>query len=159
MNLIKFYEHQGKNISHIILDPKISDSKISTRKYLMLNVKLGNLANETQCFKYWIDTEFKLKRDGILNKYIDCLAHILTIGMDKKYDDISEVSIEPNDCCLSDQFLTLYVDINDMMVSCSKDHFKTLLEDFLSLGHSLGFTDSQIEEAFFKENSLYETAL
>lgn len=159
MNLVKCYEQQQRLNSQIIIDSKISSSKVSARKYLMLNVKLSDLANETQCFKYWVDGNLNHVGSDIINKYLDCLGHILTIGLDKSYNNIVEVNVIPNDSCLSDQFLTLYVDVNDMMVSCSKDHYETLLEDFLSLGLSLGFTEQQIEDKFINDNIYCEAAL
>jgi dimeric dUTPase (all-alpha-NTP-PPase superfamily) len=75
----------------------------------------------------------------------------LTLGIDHKYTDLIAVSINPNDYCLSDQFLNLYIDINDLIASPSMDHYLTLFEDLLSLGLTLGFSEEQIENAFTKE--------
>ncbi|NRV84845.1 dimeric dUTPase (all-alpha-NTP-PPase superfamily) [Clostridium beijerinckii] len=57
----------------------------------------------------------------------------------------------PNDYCLSDQFLNLYIDINDLIAFPSIDHYLTLFEDLLSLGLTLGFSESQIQNQFIKD--------
>ncbi|MFR3522834.1 MAG: dUTP diphosphatase, partial [Clostridia bacterium] len=56
--------------------------------------------------------------------------------------------LRPNDYCLSDQFLNLYIDINDLIISPSTDHFFTLLEDSLSLGVTLGYSEEEIFNSF-----------
>ena len=159
MNIGKFYDQQRKYNKLLVIDPKINKAKMSTRKYLALNVKLSALANETQCFKYWIDKNYKMISSKIFDKYIECLSHILTIGLDKNYIDIEEVDVRPNDYCLSDQFLNLFVDINDMMISCSRDHYQTLFEDFISLGISLGFSQAKIEKGFLNSSTCFSIAL
>ena len=56
--------------------------------------------------------------------------------------------IKPNDYCLSDQFLNLFIDLNDLIISPSEDHYITLIEDFISLGITLGYSDSKISNGF-----------
>ena len=42
----------------------------------------------------------------------------------------------------------LYIDINDLIISPSEDHFLTLLEDTLILGVSLGYSEEEIIGSF-----------
>ena len=58
------------------------------------------------------------------------------------------MDIKSAEDCLSDQFLNLYIDINDLIISPSEDHFLTLLEDTLILGVSLGYSEAEILSAF-----------
>lgn len=152
MNLNKFFDKQKELIKKLIIDPNLSDYKLCARKYLELHVKLGSLADETKCFKYWIEKDIKISKANILDKYIECLHYILIIGIDKGYTDIGEITVKPNDYCLSDQFLGLFIDLNDLVFSPSADHYHTLFEDFISLGVSLGFSEKQIEERFLQQN-------
>ncbi|GKX68476.1 dUTP diphosphatase [Inconstantimicrobium mannanitabidum] len=151
MNIDKFYAQQRKYNQSLTVDPNLDNYKLIARKYLSLHVKLSTLANETKCFKYWIDANKNIKKNIVFDKYIECLSHILTIGLDSNYTGISEITVKPNDYCLSDQFLNLYVDINDLIMSSSKDHYETLLEDFISLGISLSLSEQQIEDLFFND--------
>ena len=74
------------------------------------------------------------------------------LNENKNYTCLKKLIVKPNDYCLSDQFLTLLIDVNDLIISPSIDHYKTLFEDFISLGISLGFSINQIEEIFFKND-------
>lgn len=83
-----------------------------------------------------------------LKNIIDFLAHVLNLGLYKNYLSSYELNLRPSDYCLSDQFLNLFIDINDLIISPSTDHFNTLLEDVLSLGVTLGYDEEQINKAF-----------
>lgn len=148
MNILSLAESQKGKYTNKIIDNSLSDYKLAARKHLELQVKLSSLAQETSCYKYWIDNKSELNMAVIFEKYIDFLAHVINLGVEKKYLDSYELNLRPNDYCLSDQFLNLYIDINDLIISPSADHYTTLLEDVLSLGITLGYNEEQINEAF-----------
>lgn len=148
MDIANFFPNQKEIDSKIIIDKSLTEYKVLARKNLQLQIKLGQLADETKCYKYWIGEDTICDSNSIFEKYILCFRQILSIGLDKNYSDVTNIVVTPSEFCLSDQFINLYIDINDLMISPSKDHFVTILEDFLSLGVSLGFTESQITEGF-----------
>lgn len=148
MNIKSFFEAQRERNKQITIDDSLSEYKIWARKHLELHTKISHLADETKCYKYWISEDENLNNSALFEKYLDCLAHIITIGIDKKYDKVEEIAIKPNDYCLSDQFLNLFIDLNDLIISTSEDHYITLIEDFISLGITLGYSETQIEESF-----------
>ncbi len=152
MNLKNLFELQKQLNEEIDYNQELSDYVISRRKMLALHVEIGELANETRCFKYWSNKKPSPKK-VILEEYVDALHFILTLGLDRDYTDI-DLNPKDSEYCLTDQFLNLYIDINDMMITASKDHYITLFEDFLTLGMSLGFSDAEIEEAYLKKNKI-----
>lgn len=152
MNLKKFFQQQLELNKSIIKDPSLNDYKLTARKFLELHVKIGALADYTKCFKYWVEKDNKVSLSSLADKYMECFTRIITIGLDKNYDTIEELTVKPNDYCLSDQFLNLFIDINDLIISPSSDHYQTLLEDFLSLGISLGLSEDQINELYFNKS-------
>lgn len=143
--LFKIQETYNNSLS---LDPSLDNYKLGVRKHLELQIKIGELANITNCYKYWIGSQDAINKDLLFSKYISCLKQILSLGVDRHYDDIEKVTMQPSEYCLSDQFLNLYIDINDLIISPSKDHFITLTEDFLSLGLSLGYCSHTIVDGF-----------
>lgn len=149
MQIANLFEIESELNNDLIIDNNLSEYKVLARKHVQLHVTLSDLANETKCYQYWIGEQNKLNDDAILDKYIYCLKHIISLGIYNSYDDIEEIEIEPSEYCLSDQFLNLYIDINDLVISPSKDHFITLMEDYLSLGISLGFTEEFITDNFY----------
>ncbi|MBU3210288.1 dUTP diphosphatase [Clostridium algidicarnis] len=151
MNLQYLFKLQ-KDLNEKIYASKNLDKSIpNSKNFLALLVELGKLANETKSFEYWSDAK-PSKTGVLLDSYIDCFHLILTLGLDKLYTNISP-KLKPNDYNISEQFLNLYVDINDLMVTSSKDHYTTLFEDFLSLGIRLGFSLNQIENSYIIKNT------
>lgn len=149
MKISHLYEIVKNENNKLVIDTSLSEYKILARKHLQLHIAMSDLANETKCYKYWFDDkEDVLEKEIILEKYISCFRQILSLGVYNNYSDIDDIDIELSEYCLSDQFLNLYIDINDLVISPSKDHFITLTEDFLSLGISLGFTEKMITKNF-----------
>lgn len=146
MNLEKMLKFQQEIDKKIESKNNLQGKSLLTEKLLSLQVKMGELASETQCFKYWLDKK-SLERQAVLNKYLECTQFLLTIGLEKDFiqDEISVKNIEYD---LIEQFLNLFIDINDFMVCSSKDNYISLLEDFLSLSLSLGITEKEIEEGY-----------
>lgn len=150
MHIANLFSTQKELINTIVIDKSLSEYKVFARKHLQLHIKMSDLANETKCSTYWIDNQSTFDQNSTLEKYITCLRDIVSLALDNNYDDINEINLAPSEYCLSDQFLNLYIDINDLVMSPSKDHFITILEDYLSLGLSLGFTEEIIENEFCK---------
>lgn len=148
MNITCLFEAQKENNKKVTIDKNLNQYKLSARKHLELHIKLSSLADETKCYKYWLDNDSELDKAIIFNKYLDLLGQILILGLDSNYADLAEIKVLPNDYCLSDQFLNLYIDINDLIISPSKDHYLTLLEDFISLGITLGYSENKITDLF-----------
>lgn len=148
MNILYLVELEKEKSNQILINAELSQYKLFARKHLELQVKLSSLAQETQCYKYWIDDNNGLNKELIFDKFIDLLSHVISLGLHKNYIDTYEITLRPNDYCLSDQFLNLYIDINDLIISPSSDHFFTLLEDVLSLGITLGYSEDKIKNSF-----------
>ena len=151
MNIQPLFKVQKKYNDSLPINDELTSHKLQVRKNLEFEIALGNLANETNCFNYLKTKAAPINLVSIFNKYINCLSLALSLGIDHKYTDLIAVSMNPNDYCLSDQFLNLYIDINDLIASPSMDHYLTLFEDLLSLGLTLGFKEDQIQNAFIKE--------
>jgi dimeric dUTPase (all-alpha-NTP-PPase superfamily) len=142
MNLEKLYEFQS------MLDKGMQDrldvqgKPLLTKKILALQVKLGELANETQCFKFWISKKSSIRRK-ILEKYIDCIYIIFSIGIEKGFVE-TEFNVREVEYELTDHFLNMFIDLNDFMTCSSKDNYITLIEALLSLSLVFDFTEDDI---------------
>ena len=151
MNIQPLFKVQKKYNDSLPINDELDSHKLQVRKNLEFEIALGDLASETACFNYLTKKARPINLTAIFNKYITCISQALSLGIDHKYTDLIAVSMNPNDYCLSDQFLNLYIDINDLIASPSIDHYLTLLEDLLSLGLTLGFSESQIQNEYIKE--------
>lgn len=141
MNLTEPFEMQFANSDYYIQG--------KTEKILALQVKVAELAKETNCFKNCPPEN--CDRKSLLALYRDCLVHAFYTGLDYKYNP-DEIKASSSASSLTSQFETLYVDINDFVVCSSLDNYTTLLEDFVGLGAALEFTETEIRDAYLQIN-------
>jgi dimeric dUTPase (all-alpha-NTP-PPase superfamily) len=159
MKISNFFKIQQELTNQIIVDESLSTYKLLARKHLQLHIKMSDLANETKCSTYWLNDESTMDKITAFDKYIACLRQIISLALEDDNKIIDEINFEPSEYCLSDQFLALYIDINDLIISPSTDHYMTLLSDFLSLSISLGFTEKMITDGFYDYNINVQMAL
>jgi hypothetical protein len=86
MNLEKLYEFQRMLDNGMQDRLDVQGKPLLTQKLLALQVKIGELANETQCFKFWMPKKSPARR-RILDSYVDCLYLIFSIGIEKGFDE------------------------------------------------------------------------
>lgn len=154
MNICTLLEIQKEIVNNISIDTNLNDYTLFARKHLQLHIKMSELATETKCYKYWVGEVDSVNYRNIFQKYISCFQQILFLGLDGDFKNVPDIEAQHTDSCLSDQFLNLYIDINDSIISSSQDHFETLVEDYLTLGSSLGFSEQEIINAFYEIKGL-----
>ena len=152
MNLQKLFQMQNTLDNRIQAEHQLESVPLFKKKILALQVEVSELANETRCFKFW-STKKSSSNDVILEEYVDCLHFILSLGLEKNFQDIT-LDITNVTCELSDQFLYLYVNIANFIISASINDYLILFNTFLSLGQSLGFTENDIENAYLYKNKI-----
>lgn len=152
MNLTELFQLQQTLDKRIINEHNLHNECLFSKKVLALQVEVSELANETRCFKFWSVKESSPK-EVILEEYVDCLHFILSLGLEKNYEDI-EITLREEYNNLTESFLNIYIDINDFVVCTTKDNYKTLFEDFLCLGKNLKFTSDDITNAYMKKNNV-----
>lgn len=138
----KIYE-ENKILDNLFNDthPQTEDA-IFKKNILGLLVEIGELANETRCFKYW-STKGSSEKEIVLEEYADCL---LLIFMFCNYLDISldESFEKPNFNEINDHFIYLYKLSSEIYDNYNKEYIKRLLSNFIYLGKLLNFSDEDI---------------
>lgn len=152
MQLKDLFEIQRSLNDRILKEHNLDPSTLRKKKFLALLTELGELANETRCFKYW-STKPPSPKEVILEEYVDCLHFILTIGLDKGYTDVKPEALEDNND-LSSQFINLFLAVNELVSFSSENSYQVLIEDFYSLGKALGFTWDEVVEGYLSKNQL-----
>lgn len=114
-------------------------------------VEIGELANETKCFKYW-SADKSIKRARVLEEYAD-LCHVL-IGLGNA---IGAKPFEPKrlqENSLTQQFITLY-DITLKHHWLQEERtWTSLVNATIGLGFLLHFTEEEVENAFKQKHEL-----
>lgn len=162
-----------------ILDDKIVKGKglegvdLLDKKILALQVELGELANEWRGFKFWSEDQEprtviykniamkKVKKNPLLEEYVDCLHFILSIGNEWSLSDMIFEDFKHRADNITKQFNYVFYTVMsiDERIVCSdyddiEECFGYLFSGFAELGEMLGFTWQQIEQAYYDKNKV-----
>ncbi|AST92806.1 dUTP diphosphatase [Sutcliffiella cohnii] len=141
------------------LDSKIEEQhglkkeELFDRKVLALQVEVGELANETRCFKFW-SLKPSSPKEVILEEYVDGLHFILSLGLTLNYsmDIETEASVKMES--VTEQFLVVYQLISQFRESRDEDTYQVLFSSYIHLGELLHFEWKEIEQAYYKKNEV-----
>ena len=125
------------------------------KKILALQVEIGELANETRCFKFW-SKKGPSEQSVIIEEYVDGLHFILSVGHDKGLSYTSS-ALTDNGSDQTDSFLELYRSIGAFYSEPVQETYVALFQSFLQLGQQLGFTEASILKAYQQKNEVNHT--
>lgn len=153
MNIERLFGLQKELNTRIVLEHKLQDENLYNQRMVAFLVELGELANETRCFKYWSKKPASAK-EVILEEYVDGLHFVLSIGLDMGFTDLrlpNEVNLRDkmDKIALTDVFLSLYQRGSKQL---SNEEFNTFFDEFLGLGVKLGFSFEEVEAAYLEKN-------
>lgn len=154
MNTQKLFMMQKGLDSHIESQHALENEDLFDRKILALLVELGELANETRCFKFW-SLKPSSAEDVILEEFVDGIHFILSLGLECGYEDVREISAAPagkEDA--SEQFLEVYGSIQRFRMSREKADYIALFQSYMRLALLLGLGEDQIEQAYVDKNEV-----
>ncbi|MFA5481281.1 MAG: dUTP diphosphatase [Bacilli bacterium] len=134
------------------LDKRIAENhhtsydKTQDDRLMALIVELGELANETRCFKYW-SNKGPSPKSVLLDEYADGMHFFLSLGLPLKARK-TLYRIEPSDDSLTRQFHRLYKATVELVESYDENHYTNAYQLFLNLIPSLGFSIEEVVEAY-----------
>ncbi|RDI44222.1 dUTP diphosphatase [Falsibacillus pallidus] len=155
MDIQSLFKMQKELDGFIEKERGIEGADLFQQKLLALLVEIGELANETRCFKFWSSKPASSK-DTILEEFVDGVHFILSLGIIKSFDT-KKFSIEVSDTQGDDPvkaFLFIYNSVNEFGKNRDLAHYDTLLQAYFSLGNTLGFTPLEVEAAYKKKNEI-----
>ncbi|MGG3798963.1 dUTP diphosphatase [Metabacillus fastidiosus] len=160
MNLTKLFKAQKVLRERIIKQHNLEGKNLLPNMLLALQVELGELANETRCFKHW-SKKGPSEQKVILEEYVDGVHFILEIGIELGLElsetGSSKVAVQFDGDETNTQFRLIYKFLSDLDF-CSVDekelYYKQVVSHFIGLGQMLGFTEEQIEQAYFTKNQI-----
>lgn len=148
MNLQKLFEMQKKLDERIIAEKGLEDRYLIPKKLMAFLIELGELANELpEIFKFWSNKKNNYQK--ALEEYVDGLHFLLSIGLEQEvlYESMAIHPIKQT--TIFEQFAAIY-----LYASAYWTHgYGRLLNAYIGLGEMLGFTWSEIEQAYMKKNA------
>ncbi|WP_407269106.1 dUTP diphosphatase [Radiobacillus sp. PE A8.2] len=152
MDWNQLFSMQKQLDAYIATNHKLHSSDLFEKKILALFVELGELANETRCFKFW-STKPASERSVILEEYVDGLHFILSLGLDKGYQ-YESINTPSDTESLTTKFQQVYEKIIAFKQQPSKAIYHQLFFTYVELGSLLGFDEGSIQAAYEDKNKV-----
>ncbi|GEN51849.1 dUTP diphosphatase [Halobacillus faecis] len=151
MNWASLYDMQRKLDHYIERQHRIERGQKVEEKVLALLVELGELANETRCFKFW-STKGPSDKSVILEEYVDGVHFLLSLGLDLQYRYTSTELVESDSQTTA--FLSVYSSIENLRMEKDEQSYVKAFYDYLILGLTLGITEKELIEAYERKNAI-----
>ncbi|KZD27446.1 dUTP diphosphatase [Bacillus cereus] len=160
MNLTRIFGMQKVLDTRIIKEHGLEGQNLFYNMILALQVEIGELANETRCFKHW-SNKGPSEREVILMEYVDGLHFIASLGngIGFKPENYNLAMLELKSRAyasnsLVNQFNNVYEAVSEFRATQDIKLYEELLYSFLGLGRKLGFTFEEIEQGYYKKNEV-----
>jgi len=152
LNWSKLFEMQRNLDAYITENHQLENEPLFEPKILALLVELGELANETRCFKFW-STKKGAARDVILEEYVDNIHFLLSLGIEKGYEfeTIETKDTTKNETEQFNDVFRLAIKFYDEQ---SETTYKQLVENYIQLAKVLGFSEQDIMKAYIEKNEV-----
>ncbi len=121
---------------------KYNHEEFVKKNKLELLVEIGELANETRCFKYWSNKEVNYDLVGfeLADCFIMTLCFFNYLNIDLKEDFSFDVQFDD----VVDQFFNIYGLALDFIKTDERETLKKLFISLLYLGNEIGFNEKEI---------------
>lgn len=150
MNLQKLFTMQRELDSFIEKTQKI-DFDVFREKTLALLVELGELANETRCFKFW-STKGPSPDAVILEEFVDSVHFLLSLGIMKGYETTKKWPTDEREGNLVELFLQTQQAIIEFSTDASLEKYEEIWKCYGAIAKALNFDEQNIIEAYISKN-------
>lgn len=130
------------------------------KDFLSLLVEIGELANETRCFKYW-SVKGPSEKEVILEEFADVLTMVLCFCNYLKVEE-EELNYLHTDLMMrtvTTQFIELYQAVLNLKENYNKEMILSILSKVLVLGHSLGYDEKDMHESVLRKMKIVDDRL
>ena len=152
LNWKQLFDMQAQLDQHIQRQHCLKGEDLIGRKILAFQVELGELANETRCFKFW-----SLKAPSapavILEEYVDGLHFLLSLGLTLGYR-FEELEAAPGSLDLCGLFQQVYRAATYFEGETSETNFLSPIQAFMALAAKLELTPEKIMAAYGAKNAV-----
>lgn len=159
--LFKVQEIMENNIKHLsqIDENELGEENIFDLRFLALQVKVGELANLTKCYKY---TRMKedIPKEKLMFRFMDAMKFFLSIGNQFEFNiiNIDAVNKASNEDSLVKIFSSMFDDIKDLKYAIKINNYVDslnlyikLFAEFIHLGKLLGFTFEEVYDYYLQQ--------
>lgn len=146
IELKELYKLQGELDARIASNHHTSYEATNDDRLMALIVEIGELVNETRCFKYW-SNKGPSARSILLDEYADGMHFLLSLGIPLNVQK-TKYEIVKSNLRLTRQFHLLYKAAVELVESYDVAHYTNAYQLFLNLIPSLGFSVEEVVSAY-----------
>lgn len=150
MNIQKLFVMQ-KELDLFIERTQNIDFDVFREKTLALLVELGELANETRCFKFW-STKGPSEDKVILEEFVDSIHFLLSLGIMKGYENLAQWPTDDRKDSLTELFLQTQQAIIEFSNDSSLEKYEEIWKCYGAIAQVLNFEELNIIEAYISKN-------
>lgn len=155
INLAKLYDLQADLDKEIAKNHGCTYESTHEKRLLALIIEIGELANETRCFKFW-SNKGPSPKEITMDEYADGLHFFLSLGIPLKTEKM-EYELSKNEGELTLQFHEVYRLIVDLKEHYDLAHYTKALQYFLNIVLSLGYHAEDITKAYLAKLEVNHT--
>jgi len=152
LNWSSLYDMQRELDNYIESNNGLHNKTVFQEKYLALLVELGELANETRCFKFW-STKPPSEKHIILEEYVDGIHFILSLGNEIGYQ-YKGIPLPAGEVTMTQQFNRVFEKCSLFHQYSGESQYIEVFESYLQLGELLGFSEADIKNAYNEKNKV-----
>ena len=146
INLEELYHLQAELDADIANKHGVSYESTHSKRLLALIVELGELANETRCFKYW-SNKGPSEKSIVMDEYADGLHFLLSLGIPLHARKFKyELKSSGQDLTL--QFHSLYQAATRLLNEYTLEAYEDCFQKYLNLAIDIGANAEDIIQAY-----------
>ncbi len=142
INLKELYSLQASLDAEIATNHGVSYETTFEKRLLALIVEIGELANETRCFKYW-SNKGPSPKEVVMDEFADGIHFLLSLGIPLKANKF-EYEIKKSDLSLTHQILEVYKAATALVDHYDLTHYEDTFQKYLNLSASIGMSEEEI---------------
>lgn len=146
IHLKELYELQAGLDKDIASKHGVTYESTHAKRLLALIIEIGELANETRCFKYW-SNKGPSPKEIVMDEYADGLHFLLSLGIPLKASKFV-YELKKSDKELTLQFHDVYKAATALLNHYDLEHYEDCFQKYLNLALSIGATADDIVIAY-----------
>ncbi|MBA4538327.1 dUTP diphosphatase [Bacillus aquiflavi] len=154
MDFNELFKMQQSLDKHIETQHNLTKEDLFDRKVLALLVELGELANETRCFKFW-SLKAPSANNVILEEFVDGIHFMLSLGLELGFETQNNIKVDGQvNQSLSELFLNVYEAVGEFKRTRHLTAYENMFNQYILLGKKLGFNSNDIKKAYIEKNEV-----
>jgi len=152
LKLTEIRQLQKELDQQIMANHEVTRLETQTKRILALLVEIGELANETRCFKFW---SFKKpsEKEVLLEELSDCVHFAISLGIDL-HDETNELEFFDRNEPLSVQFIDWMKEVSTLKTTFNLAQYQLVLSYIGSVALAMGFDAQEVYDYYVKKNEI-----